>query len=76
MSLILRKKSFFRMLTNLIKEQNPVREQQLDALMNNRPLPVENETWSLEVERRLKWTYPHLEATQLSTKTSVTEISG
>lgn len=68
------KKEFFSDVNQSIKEQNPVREQQLDALMNNRPLPVENETWSLEVERRLKWTYPHLEATQLSTKTSVTEI--
>lgn len=68
------KKEYFSDAPLGLEEKDPIREQQMDALMNNQPIYVEKETWSEEIERRLTWMYPYLAATQLSTKTSVTEI--
>lgn len=68
------KKEYFSEKIQTIQEIDPGREQQVDALLNRLPVVIQNESWSTEIERRLMWTYPQLEATRISTKMSVTEI--
>jgi ATP-dependent helicase/nuclease subunit A len=51
-----------------------IEQQHKEALLHLSPIPLEHNVWHDEVEERLSWVYPHEMASQLLSKTSVTEL--
>jgi ATP-dependent helicase/nuclease subunit A len=49
-------------------------QQHKEALLDLSPIPLDHNVWQDELEERLSWQYPHEMASQLLSKTSVTEL--